>query len=103
MYCARNAYNILKIIFFFPKQGIVWGFGRNKIHLFNKFTKTKLQSMFVYCIILEGETAGIIGTVKHVLSGHSKIDKAKILMTNGSLMKVEIIAECSPWSILQYF
>ena len=24
-------------------------------------------------------------------------------MTNGSLMKVEIIAECSPWSILQYF
>ena len=24
-------------------------------------------------------------------------------MTNGSLMKVERIAECSPWSILQYF
>ena len=22
---------------------------------------------------------------------------------NGSLMKVERIAECSPWSILQYF
>ena len=22
---------------------------------------------------------------------------------NGSLMKVESIAECSPWSILQYF
>ena len=32
-----------------------------------------------------------------------KIDKIKILMTNGSLMKVESIAECSPWSILQYF
>ena len=27
----------------------------------------------------------------------------KILMTNGSLMKVESITECSPWSILQYF
>ena len=26
-----------------------------------------------------------------------------MLMTNGSLMKVESIAECSPWSILQYF
>ena len=26
-----------------------------------------------------------------------------ILMTNGSLMKVESIAECSLWSILQYF
>ena len=32
-----------------------------------------------------------------------RIDKAKILMTNGSLMKVKSIAECSPWSILQYF
>ena len=41
--------------------------------------------------------------VKPVLSGHSKIDKTKILMTNGSLMKVKRIAECSPWSILQYF
>ena len=27
-------------------------------------------------------------TVKHVLSGHSKIDKTKILMTNGSLLQV---------------
>ena len=42
-------------------------------------------------------------TVKPVLSSHSKIDKTKILMANGSLMKVESIAECSPWSILQYF
>ena len=42
-------------------------------------------------------------TVKPIFSSHSKIDKTKILMTNGSLMKVESIAECSPWSILQYF
>ena len=42
-------------------------------------------------------------TVKPVLSSHSKIDKTKILMTNGSLMKVESIAECSPWSILHTF
>ena len=39
-------------------------------------------------------------TVKPVWSGHSKIDKAKVLY-KGSLMKVESIAECS--SILQYF
>ena len=38
-----------------------------------------------------------------VLTGHSKIDNTKIIMTNGSLMKVESIAECSPLSILQYF
>ena len=34
-------------------------------------------------------------TVKPVWSGHSKIDKTKVLKTNGSLMKVESIAECS--------
>ena len=28
---------------------------------------------------------------------HSKIDKTKSLMTNGSLKKVESIAECTPW------
>ena len=32
-----------------------------------------------------------------------KKNKIKILMPNGSLMKVKSIAECSPWSILQYF
>ena len=35
-------------------------------------------------------------TIKPVLSGHSIIDKTKILMTNVSLMKVESFAECSP-------
>ena len=33
--------------------------------------------------------------IKPVVSGHSKIDKPKVLKTNGSLMKVESIAECS--------
>ena len=32
---------------------------------------------------------------KNVLSGHSKIDKTKVLKTDGSLMQVECIAECS--------
>ena len=44
-----------------------------------------------------------VSTVKPVLSSHAKIDKTKILITNGSLMNVESIAECSPWSILLYF
>ena len=34
-------------------------------------------------------------TVKLVLSGHTKLDKTKVLKTNGSFMKVESIAECS--------
>ena len=48
-----------------------------------------------------GETKTYYCTVKPVLSGHSKIHKTNILKTNGSLMKVESIAECSPRSILQ--
>ena len=40
-------------------------------------------------------TSLLVYTVKPVLSGHSKIDKTKVLKTNGSLMKVESIAECS--------
>ena len=33
-----------------------------------------------------------VQVVKPVQNGHSNIDKTKILMTNGSLMKVESIA-----------
>ena len=33
--------------------------------------------------------------VEPVLSGNSKTDKTKILMTNASVMNVESIAECS--------
>ena len=33
--------------------------------------------------------------VKPVLSGHSKMGKTKVLKTNGSLIQMESIAECS--------
>ena len=35
-------------------------------------------------------------TEKSVLSGHSRIDKTKVLNTNYRLMQVKSIAECSP-------
>ena len=35
--------------------------------------------------------------IKTCLKQALKKDKTKILITNGSLMKVENIAECSPW------
>ena len=41
------------------------------------------------------DEVAVLDTVKPVLSGHSKIDKTKILMTNGSLMKAKSTAECS--------
>ena len=37
----------------------------------------------------------LAGTVKPVLSSHSKIGKKNVLKTDGSLMKVESIGECS--------
>ena len=43
--------------------------------------------------IVSNQMEKVISTVKPVLNGHSKIDKTKILLTNGSLMKVESIAE----------
>ena len=60
---------------------------------------------FIYLPILSMPAVlyAVSTTVNPVLSGHSKIDKRKVLMANGSLMKVKSIAECSPWSILQYF
>ena len=48
--------------------------------------------------IISFQMVSLTSTVKPVLSGQLKLDKTKILMTNGSLMKVESIAECSPWS-----
>ena len=42
-------------------------------------------------------------TVKPALSGHSKKDKTKVLKTNGSLMKVESIAECSLGALCNTF
>ena len=39
-------------------------------------------------------------TVKPVLSGHSYIDKTKVLKTGDSLVQVESIAECSHSAIL---
>ena len=50
----------------------------------------------VCCIHLNKHTVCITfsNTVKPVFRSHSKIDKTKILMTDGSLMKVESISEC---------
>ena len=41
------------------------------------------------------DQAFVLATVKPVFSGHSKIDKTKVLKTDGSLVQVESIAECS--------
>ena len=69
------------------------------------FAKKALMSLTCSTVVRCLQISDISGlhyyTVKPVSSNHSKIDKTKILMTNGSLMKVKSIAEYSSWSILQ--
>ena len=60
----------------------------------NSIAPEGASDLVVYCF-LRHSSLNILCTVKPVLNGHSNIDKTKILMTNGSLMKVESIAECS--------
>ena len=62
-----------------------------------------LLLFFLHLVLMLGSELLIFRYIKPVLSGHSKLDKTKVLKTNSSLMKVESIAECSPWSILQCF
>ena len=42
-------------------------------------------------------------TVKPSLNGHSQKDQKLVLKTSYHLMQAKSIAECSNWSILQYF
>ena len=66
-------------------------------------TRKNVQNLSSAAVVIGALRVKITNTVKPAQNSHSKIDKTKILMTNGSLMKVVNIAECSPWSILQYF
>ena len=47
------------------------------------------------CLALWKRPFILCNTVKHVLSGHSNIDKTKALKTNRSFMKVQRIAKRS--------
>ena len=48
-------------------------------------------------------TCTLCCTVKPVKNGHSQKHPKLVFKTNYCLMQVKSIAECSPWSILQYF
>ena len=78
--------------------------GKSAPELINKCIVTILQTIGSL-LAVQGKVEPSLkkNTVKPVVSGHSKIDKTRMLITNGTLMKVKSIAECSPWSILQYF
>ena len=52
---------------------------------------------------LDAASIGILGYSKTCHKWPPKIDKKPILISNSSLLKVESIAVCSLWNILQYF
>ena len=65
--------------------------------------EVKLYSIVEECAVIIFDNEKILkiklnreDAVNPVLSGHSKMYKTKVLMENGSLMKVENIAECFP-------
>ena len=62
----------------------------NDIFFYSLSARTKY---FVKITVSANKKVPDLNTVKPC---HSKIDKTKVLKTNGSLMKVESIAECSP-------
>ena len=69
-----------------------------------KYTVIRSEALAVVDLILSKlKGRSDFNIYSKTLSGHSKIEKRKILMTIGSFMQVKSIAECSPWSILQYF
>ena len=57
-----------------------------------KFCQGVLTTLYSHQRISQKAVWSVPIKVKPVLSGHSKIDKTELLMTNGSLMKVESIA-----------
>ena len=57
-----------------------------------------LEALDIICNVMK-----LTNQIEFEYSKTSKIDKTKVLMSNGNLMKAKSIAKCSPWSILQYF
>ena len=53
------------------------------------------RCLIFYLYIVSYNLTCLKRPLKYRQNGHSNIDKTKVLMTNGSLMKVESIAECS--------
>ena len=77
-------------------------FGLNTVLCFRYYNFNEVQ-MFTFSRRIDEGGSDITvsnGTVKPVLSSHSKIDKTKVLMTNGSLMKVKSIAFCNTFNLL---
>ena len=68
-----------------------------KVHCIGVHENSDQNLELQTCWILQhrGFKKAFAHTVKPVLSGHSKIDRTKVSKTNGSLMTVESIAECS--------
>ena len=61
---------------------------------------TQIIGLRIVCTFCNREPFGNKCTIKPVLSDCLKVDKTMVLMENGRLVKVERIAESSPWSIL---
>ena len=74
-----------------------------KIHQNTKGYRSKWLYAYVISAKISWIGLFILEYNKPCVKRPLKTGKTKILMTNGGLMKVKSITECSPWCILQYF
>ena len=79
------------------KQSILWMLCANAGYTFVTLTFIRADTT------ASSLSYPLLNTVKPVLSGHSKRRQKLVYKTEYRLMQVKSIAECSPWSILQYF
>ena len=63
-------------------------------HLCDLQLRHRIESIIAFSDDFVGRCQNV-SSFQPVLSGHSNIDKTKVLKTNGSLMQVESIEECS--------
>ena len=81
------------------KQAGIWWILNTYFRFNNRYQEIFIRAIFLnkngnpFTVVQPRETYS-----KTCLKRHLKIDKPKILMTNGSLMKVESIAKRTPWS-----
>ena len=74
------------------RNAVEFAHKQSRVTIYRKEYKINTYICPIKCTVVGGDHLRNSTTIKHVLSGHSKIDKTNVVRTNGSLMKVKSIA-----------
>ena len=92
MYIGKLFYSVCEFHGFLQKRRQIFQGHMSNVH--EKYTVFEIYHIILLVGKVPFQQQKVDITVNPVLSGHTKIGKIKISMTNSSLMKVESIAEC---------